>query len=35
MKGTRSHKEIKEENIIQIDYKRLNIYNHSLFRKQN
>jgi len=33
-RGKRSHKEIKEENIIHIDYKRINITNHSLSCKQ-
>ena len=34
-RGKRSHGEIKEENIIQIDYKRIKITNHSLYCKQN
>jgi len=35
MRGKRSHIEIKEENKIQIDYKRIKITNHFLSYKQN
>jgi len=35
MRGKKSHIEIKEGNRIQIDYKRIKISNHSLFREQN
>jgi len=35
MSGKRNHRKIKEENRIQIDYKRIKIANHYLSCKQN